>query len=472
MAFRDPTFKRKFCLPLYKSLKLTLAEALFQKDALATPNGDPYPLLYKTEDCIEEMSGGRYTVRLGKAKRFFSQFFPYATYELSFSLMGGEAGLCISLPSAEAVFTVKESSLFYSLGDKQASFPLSLEEGKGTILVTCRPGAFDLYEKKNGAIFLLGTVKEEAFATSHRYFDFIEASVSLLLGGGASILSAASYIDSGIAIADIRPIRYENGEVMVSEGKIYLTATLRMEEEGFEGVLSWIPGTAEFALTGALFFDAGDGLWANDVASSLLFDRNEKKWLLWVASFSNGHILGHAAFSGDPRYGTGVIDISLMEKAKESDERSRFLGFEGDEDPDFIYDEKEGRWLFSVCRLDEEANQYRYFFFASQEPFSGYRFLGKGKAGAETGGSFLPLDGEMHFVCGNSYSAISEYRVYNKEGFTLASFDLPDGGFRGWGTVIPLEMGSRRRLFLLTFDRQNASSFRWSYGNLYCFEAP
>ena len=62
-------------------------------------------------------------------------------------------------------------------------------------------------------------------------------------------------------------------------------------------------------------------------------------------------------------------------------------------------------------------------------------------------------------------------RIYTEEGMATAHFDYPDGGFRGWGTLIPVTMGTRTRYFWLTFDRHNASAFRWSYGNLYCFEA-
>ena len=55
---------------------------------------------------------------------------------------------------------------------------------------------------------------------------------------------------------------------------------------------------------------------------------------------------------------------------------------------------------------------------------------------------------------------------------TTATFDHPDGRFRGWGTVMPLRLGSRTRYFWLTFDRHGGSDYTWSYGNLYGFEAP
>ena len=101
---------------------------------------------------------------------------------------------------------------------------------------------------------------------------------------------------------------------------------------------------------------------------------------------------------------------------------------------------------------------------------SGFKYIGKGVEGSETGGSFFRVGGELFFACGNGGGKTSDYRIYGKNGMQNARFNYPDGGFRGWGTVIPLTLGSRKRYFWLTFDRHNASENNWSYGNLYCFE--
>jgi len=34
-------------------------------------------------------------------------------------------------------------------------------------------------------------------------------------------------------------------------------------------------------MEGALFFDLGDGMAANDVASTVIYDRNNKEWYIW-----------------------------------------------------------------------------------------------------------------------------------------------------------------------------------------------
>ena len=229
----------------------------------------------------------------------------------------------------------------------------------------------------------------------------------------------------------------------------------------------------QLEMTGVLFFDNGDGFWRGYIASSLVYDREKKLWYIWTSSFEHEHILAYGTCDADPRYGIGVVDVTVMPRSKEGDKMTDFVGFFRDEDPDLIYDKKNDRWILAICRIDHTAKSYRYVFYESNDPFKNFRCIGCGtfEETAETGGSFLLVDGEIHFVCGNTFKRRSEYRIYNKDGMKLARFRYPDGGFRGWGCVMPIKLGSRTRYFWLTFDRHNGSSYNWSYGNFYCFEA-
>ena len=472
MDFENTEFKRLFSLNLYKYLKLNLAEMRFGKDFTSTRRGDLYPVLEKSEDCRESVEHNQYLLCGGSIKRFVCRFFPYATYELSASVFNGEVGFAFRLPHAEAVCSIREAQLHYRCGTRDLSVDLPDWYEKGAaMMVSCRPLAFDFYLEKNGKPEYFWTVEEPSFETSDLYSVFSRGEVALCGSGRVVVRGVRSYLDSGISIADMRPIRYENGEIMQQDGKVYLTVTLRLQERMYQGVISWIPGTAEFDLTGALFYDSGDGRWCADVAASVLYHRGEQKWYLWVCSFLHNHILGHSSFDGDPRFGVNVIDIQLMDPAKETDGMDAFVGFVGDEDPDFFYDASKERWLMAICRKDHVTRKYRYVFFESKEPFKGYRCLGMGLDGAETGGSFVTVDGELCFVCGNDFDAVSDYRIYRGNGMVKAKFDYPDGGFRGWGTLMPIKQGSRTRYYWLTFDRHNASDYNWSYGNIYCFEA-
>ena len=130
----------------------------------------------------------------------------------------------------------------------------------------------------------------------------------------------------------------------------------------------------------------------------------------------------------------------------------------------------------TICRLMDtpEGKKYRYVLYKSADPFTGYEYVTNSVSGEETGGSLIPWDGGLTFVCGSDFNKRAQYHVYalpDYQNWKPLQPDFDDGGFRGWGTVIPIGMGSRTRVFWLTFDRSLGSSYNWSYGNLYCFEA-
>ena len=470
MDITKAVFKRQFAMSTYKNLKLPLGEMTFTKDFVQeTKRGDLYPVISRTEECKESVLHNRYLVEQGNVERVLGQFFPYATYEMTCRSQHGEYGFGFQIKGAKAYVIRRPGRLSFWAGEKQECVQADIDSD--TMIVSCRPGAFDVYFEVNGRPELVHTFTAETFAQSHAQMSFADGYASVVLKGDASVEHACFYIDNGISMADIRPIRYENGQVMTEQGRVYFTASIRMQAETFQGVFAWVPGTASVELTGALYYDAGDGLWCGDVAASILYHRERKQWYLWVCSFSHGHILGHSVFEGDPRFGVNVVDIEVMPEAPTGADISQFAGFEGDEDPDFFFDAERGKWMMAICRLDSVSRKYRYVFFESDEPFAGYHCIGMGHPGEETGGSFVKIEGEQHFVCGNSFSARSDYRIYRADGMHNACFDFPDGGFRGWGTVIPVQQGSRTRYYWLTFDRHNGSDYNWSYGNFYCFEA-
>ncbi len=472
MNIQQAVFRRKFAKSMYKNLKLSLCEMTFTKDFVNDTRGDLYPVLVKSSDCVEQVADNRYVLEQGSIQRHMGQFFPYASYELTFETETGEVGFGFKLPDCEAKVLYQKGLICLQTENQTEQIkPLGNGDSPQTMIVTCRPGYFDVYWKINGAAVFVHTFEVPAFVNSNLQKSFEQGYVTLCAAGAAKVAAACGYIDSGVSQADYRPIRYENGEIIIEQGKIYFTGSIRMQAQGFQGVFSWVPGTSQIELVGALFFDSGDGKWCGDVASSILYHRSSGQWYHWVCSFSHGHVLGHACYKGDPRFGINVIDIELVPKAAEDNSVYDFVGLEGDEDPDFYYDEKADCWYMAVCRVDPTIRRYRYIFYRSKSPFDGFEYIGKGLEGAETGGSFVHIGDKVYFVCGNDFNKVSNYRIYSAEGMKEANFDFPDGGFRGWGTVMPICMGSRERYFWLTFDRHNGSDFNWSYGNLYCFEA-
>ena len=464
MRIYEKTFHRLFAQTMYKTLRLPMGQMTFTKDFVHDTRGDLYPVLEKDPSCREVLEQGCYRAE-GNVTRLLGQFFPYATYEVVFSELTGVVGFRFQIASAQAELIYDGGQL--RLGEERFTPDVPLD----TLMVSCRPGAFDVYTRTGENARFLYTFLCTAFAEAHDQREFGAGWAALTVKGSVKIRKAEFYVDCGISQADIRPIRYEDGRVMLQQGKLYFTASIRMQEQMFQGVFSWVPGTAEIALTGVIFYDVGDGKWCGDVAASVLYHREKEMWYLWVCSFNHGHVLAHSAFSGDPRFGVNVIDITLMEKGAEDAPITDFTAKVNDEDPDFYYDREAGLWRMAICRIDPAVRGYRYMFFESEEPFSGYRYIGCGQDGAETGGSFVHLPGETVFCCGNDFHKVSDYRIYTEHGLYKGKFDFPDGGFRGWGTLIPVPVGSRTRYFWLTFDRHNGSNYNWSYGNFYCFEA-
>ena len=466
-------FKRKFSVSMYKNLKIKLGEMSFFKDFIHDTRGDLYPIRTKSDDCEEFVERNSYAVQRGVAKRLFCQFFPFATYEMSAKVRRGETGFCFQLANTEVRISVTESKLRFSspARDEEMELP-HFASSEPTLIVSCRPGAFDIYFKNSGKPAYLITFYEDRFKDSNRYDLFSDGYVFLLASGNVVVNEVVSYMDNGVSIADIRPIKYEDGAPLLEQGRLYFTASVRLQEGSLQGVFSWIPGTADFRMTGVLFYDCGDGTWRNYLAPVILYHREKREWYVWISSFEHEHILAYGAFEGDPRFGVNVIDVQIMQRATDTADLSVFAGFKGDEDPDLIYDAENRRWLLAICRIHPKTGKYVYVFFESKDPFENYRYIGQGADGAsETGGSFVRIDGELFFVCGNAFDTRSRYRIYSKNGMKEAKFNYPDGGFRGWGTVIPVKLGSRTRYFWLTFDRHNGSNYNWSYGNLYCFEA-
>lgn len=462
-------FHRLFSVNFYKSLRLSLARMSFDKDFVSGVGGDPYPLLRAGE---EHISGGRYFA--SGTERYFCAFFPYASYEITLASLEGACGFGFRTPLGNVSILLKNENgcLSVCFGDTEQIISAEFIPGM-KLLITARRNCFEVYTTAKEKPEFICEFCAEALSDIYFENNFRRSEVSLICDGSAEVFSVDSFMDSGVSQADIRPVCYENGDIIFEDGKIFFTLSFRMQKESYQGVISWVPGTCEFSLVGAIFFNCGDGAVTNDIATCLKYERKKERWLLWVCSFSHGHVLGHCQCKGDLRFGVNIADITLMPEAKENDDRCAFVGFAGDEDPDIIYDEARNLWVMSICRLDS-SKHYAYHIFEGNDPFSCDRFVARAEDGDETGGSLIHTRDGLYFVCGNSFKRRADYRVYELPDMSrhyALTFDRDDGGFRGWGSLVFLSMGTRTRVFHLTFDRHRATEYNWSYGNLYCFEA-
>ena len=262
-------FQRMFSKTMHKDLNLPLGEMSFYKDFVNDTRGDLYPIIDKSEDCREAVRDNRYVVEGGCVRRMFVRYFPFATYRVSFS--GEACGFSFSIPDGCAEILWAKGMLHFSCGDACEQAEAPWDATAVTMAVACRPGAFDVYFQKNGMLQYCCSFRTEAFARAHREEQFKNGYAALSVQGSTVVCAVSACVDCGISQADIRSIRYENGDAIFENGEIFFTASVRMQESAFQGIFAWMPGTENIRMTGAVFFDCNDGYWRNYLASSLLY---------------------------------------------------------------------------------------------------------------------------------------------------------------------------------------------------------
>lgn len=478
MKLQDIVFRRRFSVNFYGNLQMKLGEMSMHRNWVSCVTGDPYPVLERKGEIREQVDQQEYQTSSqtgGVITRLLGSFFPWATYEFQMeTCQKSTAGLLISSPIGQIEIMVNEKSdVFINTPNKTEHFYVSMEF-PCKMRIMFRTGGVSVFASKGEVQKLIGDVSLEELDALRKESLFRKTTaawkVSMKEQGYCCVKHVEWYITAGFSQADIKPIRYENGEPMIEQGKVYLTVTARCMEECYQCVLSWKPSTCEFQLEGVLFFDCGDGYWCSDVASSILYSRERKKWLLWMCAFSHGHVLGHAELDTDPRFGIQVIDVQLMQE-KENASLTEFAAVPGDEDPDLLF--YKNQWHLTICRLEPETGYHYYHFVSDTSPWEGFSYRDKTCTGEKTGGMFVSVFGSCYFVCGSDFKKRAVYDVYAIDDFTKREklqCDYDDGGFRGWGTILPLKNGNRSQFLWITFDRHNVSSYNWSYGNLYVYD--
>lgn len=480
MNLHELSFKRKFSVNPYQSLRLPVGEMSMYKDWVSDTRGDPYPILHQAGDISEQIRDAAYTVTSregGEVSRLLGAFFPYYTYEFEIAaLSDGDMG--ITVRDSEGGRTVNvmlcgSNHVEVSGGEEKITLDCHAKDGD-RLIATFRKGGVSVYLDRGNRPELVGDVPLEILEEYLDYATHSSAAVGLTsrlcASGCVTYRHVNFYLCGGISHADIKPMKYEDGTPIIEGGRVFLTLSSRLEVGGFQSVVSWNPTLCDFRMEGALFFDVGDGRACNDVAASVVYDRRVGQWYIWLCSFSHGHILARGRLQGDPRFGVQILDVELLDPW-DGEDRTVFAGIKGDEDPDLCC--IDGKWHLTVCRLEPEDG-YHYYHFVSDQPLDGFTFVDRTLTGGKTGGMMIPFEGEYYFACGTDFHSRALYDVYPYDDFSKReklTCNYDDGGFRGWGTVIGIWVGSRKRYYWITFDRHNGSGYNWSYGNIYVYEA-
>ena len=477
MKLQDVKFRRKYSVNPYKNLKLKLYEMSMFKDWVNDKRGDPYTVLKTEGDISERIDDASYIVtseKGGQVCRLLGDYFSYYSYDIELGeLTNCKAGIRVCHPDGVIEAGISSEGYAYATVDGEEK-RADVKAEKGDIFtVNFRGNGISLYINKGRRPVLLADIpsKEVDTLLFEEKFTAAKAALFAVMGEGSAFRAdkVEAYLCGATSHADMKPVKYEDGSPIIENGRVYMSMSSRLEAGAYQSIISFNPTLCDFKLEGALFFDCGDGKWCNDVASSIVFDRNSQQWYIWMCAFSHGHVPARGITLADPRFGIQVIDVKTLE-VSEDENRCVFKGFKGDEDPDLCL--IDGKWHLTICRL-EPGDGYHYYHFISDEPFDNFEYVDRTLTGGKTGGMMTMFEGEYYFVCGTDFNSRANYDIYELGDFSVRyklQCDYDDGGFRGWGSLIPIKMGSRTRYFWLTFDRHKGSDYNWSYGNIYCFE--
>jgi len=235
-----------------------------------------------------------------------------------------------------------------------------------------------------------------------------------------------------------------------------------------QGVYSLNPSVFDISFEGIILYDRGDGLFRNDLASNIFYDRNAKEWRGFTTGFSS---------YGDPEkkekkqlWGVQsnrnpLQGISIM--------KAKTLGLIGNyEDPQCIYDAEAKKWRMLFC---ENHGGYKAVIQESDTWDGKYEMIAGPVKENSTGTQLQKIGGKYYALYGSA-----DRKVYVKTYPNLA----PAGTLnihrppwddkvntRIWPNVIPMPEGYPAPYIALMMDRKNFPGMKnsWTYGAMYLY---
>ncbi|TVS15041.1 MAG: hypothetical protein EA424_17290 [Planctomycetaceae bacterium] len=288
-------------------------------------------------------------------------------------------------------------------------------------------------------------------------------------GSSVTVRQARGVLDTGVGLADLRAMTYEDGQPYLDRGRLWYTISIRGRQlpHHIQGVFSMDPSTFDLKLEGIILFDRDDGLLRNEIASHIFYDREARQW--------RGVTTGFTAFADpdeekelwavqsqkDPRFGISVMDAAAMDLV-------------GDyEDAHVLWDTDAQKWRMLVS---ENHGGYKAVVRESDRWDGDYQRI-SGPIDVDSTGTTIQKIGDRRYcMFGSAARQLFVYSYPDLQPLGHLHMDLPPwsetSGTRVWANLVPLPEGYPSRYVLLTMDRFNFPTItgrNWSYGALYLY---
>jgi hypothetical protein len=350
---------------------------------------------------------------------------------------------------------------------------LDKEVMKRKIILQMLGSGLVLYVQDSGLPKVIGQCDFNTYIDLRKkqYINSFQSNLYVhLMDGQVTVNRVEMALTTGVGLADIRPITYENGDPLLDQGRLWYTMTIRGRDlpHHIQGVFSMNPTVFDLKLEGVILFDLNDGLLRNEIGSHVYYDRKHDIW--------RGLTCGFTAFANrdkekkqlfaieskrDPRFGFSVMNAVPFDMV-------------GDiEDPYIFFDSAAKKWRMLTCQIH---NGYKNFIWESDHWDKGYKRIAGPVEHNSTGVCVLKVGDKLYCVSGSSEREIFIYTYPDlKEAGTL-KMDLPPwnetSGTRVWPNIVQLPEGYPFKYVALMMDRFNYPGLKgpnWSYGALYLY---
>ncbi|MBH44982.1 MAG: hypothetical protein CMC93_00020 [Flavobacteriaceae bacterium] len=448
---------------------------------------------YLTEQAIIEVVQDKLTVKShgeSKTNVWFGGFNPFVSYTIDLASSIGRGAIGYEFSDSERNERVIVKILFknnliegvqFDLIKKdipviQEKIGLSLNDQqsiKGKIILQMLGGGFTLFHQNKGIPMVIGQFdfNKHIDLRKKKYLHSFQSHLYVALDQGAVHVNDINMaVNTGIGMADIRAITFEDGTPFLENGRLWYTLSIRGRAlpHHIQGVFSLNPTVFDLKLEGIIVFDRGDGLLRNEIASHLFFDRNEKLW--------RGLTTGFSAFANpikekkqllaiesktDPRFGFSVMKATP------------FLMVGDIEDPHLLFDRSANKWRMITC---ENINGYKAVVLESDHWNKAFKRIGGPVAHNSTGTSIQKIGGKRYCFSGSSARKIFIYSYPDLKELGTLNMDLPPwdktSGTRVWPNIVQLPEGYPMRYVALMMDRYQYPYLvgkHWSYGAVYLY---
>ena len=297
---------------------------------------------------------------------------------------------------------------------------------------------------------------------------------SMEAGQSIYIDEATAALSPGIGQADIRNVTYEDGSPIFKDGRLWFLMTVRGGglPHPIQGVYSLNPSVFDIRFEGIILYDRGDGKLRNDLASSIIYDRNAKQWRGFTVGFSS---------YGDPTKKEKKM-ILAVQSAKEPLQGISIMQAKpvvlpnSSEDPQVIYDQEAQKWRVLACAKGGAG--FPATLYESDTWDGPYRIIA-GPVDKNSTGCLLQKFGSRYYVLfGSKDRKVYIYTYPDLKPAGELNMHLPPwdskSGTRVWPNVIPLPEGYPAPYIALMMDRLNFPGMKganWTYGAMYLYHA-